>query len=150
MSDFVIRSARVADTACIQHCIRLAYAEALSRIDDLPDVSEGIAEDIKTRGVCVAATETDILGVIVFDRVADVMMIFNLAVAPTAQGRGIAGRLLDVAERAAQEKALTRLRLRTHRQMQQAVRMYLHLGWTVTEQSGNGLTMERILPSHRV
>ena len=146
MSEVAYRTARVNDADAIRACIRQAYSDARRLIKDLPDVTAGIAEDIEARTSVVAEDGTGILGVIFFDQVEDAIMVFNLAVAPSAQGRGIARSLLQFAGTSAREQGLNRLKLRTHRELKATVAMYVHLGWEVTEQSGNKLTMQTDLP----
>ena len=70
-------------------------------------------------------------------------MIFNLAVSPEAQGKGIARQLLAVAEAKAVEAGLSVLRLRTHRLMRATREMYTHLGWVEVEVSGNTVVMQK-------
>lgn len=143
MSAIRFRPATAEDAAAIQECVVRAYAEDRGRIPDLPDVSGGIAEDIEAHPVIIAETRAEIVGVVVFDIVQDAVMVFNLAVAPMAQGQGLARKLLHFAEKQALDSQCSRLRLRTHRLMHDTVAMYHHLGWVETERKENGITMEK-------
>ncbi|AXT26227.1 N-acetyltransferase [Ruegeria sp. AD91A] len=144
MSKIKFRTADVADADEVTRCLESAYADATSLIEDLPDVTAGIADDIKTHHV-VLAISGGIVGAIVFDRVDDAIMVFNLAVSPEAQGQGVARRLMQFAEEEARLRKLSKLRLRTHKMMKGTIAMYLRMGWKVTAQAGNGLTMEKAL-----
>ncbi|CAD0183155.1 hypothetical protein RUESEDTHA_00018 [Ruegeria sp. THAF57] len=141
MSEITLRKATLADVGKVTNCLVAAYAPALRDIPDLPDVTGGVADDIRSHGGVVAEMNAEIVGYIVFGQVDDALMIFNLAVAPDAQGRGIAGRLLDQAESVARDRKISRLRLRTHRLMHLTVSMYQHLGWDVEKQSENRLLL---------
>lgn len=144
MSKIEFRTAAVVDADEVTRCLGSAYADAMSRIEDLPDVTAGIADDIKTHRVMLAISG-GIVGVIVFDQVDDAIMVFNLAVAPEAQGQGVARRLMQFAEEEAQARNLSKLKLRTHKMMKDTIAMYRHMGWKVTDQAGSGLTMEKAL-----
>ncbi|MCG7518505.1 GNAT family N-acetyltransferase [Ruegeria sp. Ofav3-42] len=145
MSRIMFRRALPTDTVAVKTCIAAAYADALRDIPDLPDVTEGVGDDIAAHQAWVAEAGGEIVGFVVFDRVDDVVMIFNLAVSPKAQGSGLARKLLAKAKRAAREAGVSKLRLRTHRLMQGTISMYLHLGWSQTEGKGNGIVMEKQL-----
>ncbi|WP_171210700.1 GNAT family N-acetyltransferase [Ruegeria sp. HKCCA5426] len=143
MSEITLRKATLADVGKVTNCLAAAYAPALRDIPDLPDVTGGVADDIRSHGGVVAEMNAEIVGYIVFGQVDDAVMIFNLAVAPNAQGRGIAGRLLDQAESVARDRGISRLTLRTHRLMHSTVSMYQHLGWNVEKQSENRLLLSK-------
>ncbi len=143
MPELGLREAMLSDAEAIRNCIASAYAEAMRDIADLPDVTGGIAEDIVNHQVTVAEEGAHLLGVIVFDQMDDSMMIFNLAVSPDAQGRGIARKLLSVAEARAAQHGLTTLRLRTHRLMTSTCAMYRHLGWKEVGTTGDTILMEK-------
>ena len=144
MSKIEFRTAAVVDAAKVTRCLENAYEDAISRIEDLPDVTAGIADDIKTHRVMLAISG-GVVGVIVFDQVDDAIMVFNLAVAPEAQGQGVARQLMQFAEEEAQARNLSKLKLRTHKMMKDTIAMYRHMGWKVTDQVGSGLTMEKAL-----
>lgn len=146
MPEIVLRRASAADTEAVATCIAAAYAEALRDIPDLPDVTDGVGDDIVAHQAWVATQDKDIVGFIVFDQVDSAVMIFNLAVSPKAQGAGLARRLIGIAEQEAKGTGTAKLRLRTHKLMQTTVSMYLYLGWHKKEVSGNTILMEKELP----
>ncbi|MBO9445251.1 GNAT family N-acetyltransferase [Ruegeria sp. R14_0] len=145
MSDFMLRRANPADASKVTTCIQQAYAGPLRDIPDLPDVTACANDDIASHQAWVFADQNDIAGYIVFDQVRDGIMIYNLAVAPKAQGAGLARRLMAKAEEAAREAGVWVLRLRTHRLMESTVSMYLHMGWTQVEVNGNSVLMQKDL-----
>ncbi|WP_171129204.1 MULTISPECIES: GNAT family N-acetyltransferase [unclassified Ruegeria] len=145
MPEIELRKAVQGDAAPIRACIQSAYAEALRDLPDLPDVSGGVEEEIAAHDVYVAARGQDVLGVVVFERVDDAIMVFNLAVSPWAQGQGLAKRLLKVAKDQAVHKGLTRMILKTHVKMTATRAMYRHMGWAETGADGNTVTLEQAL-----
>ncbi len=143
MSKIKLRRATLADVDEATVCISAAYAPALREIPDLPDVAGGVAQDIATHEAVVVEDGTGIIGYVVYGVVEDAMMVFNLAVSPAAQGKGVAKRLLEHVEGTARTQGVERLRLRTHRLMQRTVAMYQYLGWGITSSKGNSLVMEK-------
>ncbi len=143
MAEITFRPATPADTEAIRFCIARAYASALRDISDLPDVTDGIGEDIAVHDVTVAQEGQQVLGVVIFGEVEDAVMIFNLAVLPETQGRGVARRLLEIAESSAREKDHPYLRLRTHKLMQDTRSIYSHLGWAEIEMAGNTVLLQK-------
>ena len=143
MTTIKLRTAERSDAKSIQVCIASAYADAMRDIADLPDVTSGIEEEIAEHQVVIAEVDGTLLGVIIFDQQAEAMMIFNLAVSPEAQGKGVARQLLAVAEAEAVELGLSILRLRTHRLMHATREMYTHLGWVEVEGAGNSVVMQK-------
>ncbi|EEX11020.1 acetyltransferase, gnat family [Ruegeria lacuscaerulensis ITI-1157] len=143
MTEITLRPAVEADAESIRLCIDAAYAVARQTISDLPDVSGGVEDDIRDSHVVVAESSTRLLGVLVYGFEREVAMIFNLAVSPDAQGRGIARRLLDFAETEARRRQIRVLRLTTHRLMAGTRAMYRHLGWREVAKSGNRVFLEK-------
>ncbi|MGV6805506.1 MAG: GNAT family N-acetyltransferase [Ruegeria sp.] len=143
MTDFSFRDAAMGDVEAIRTCIRAAYSDVLHNIPDLPDVTEGLDQDIRDQSVVVAEKGGMIVGVVVFGPVDRAVKIFNLAVSPKAQGNGLAGRLLLVAENAARENGCPILCLTTHRLMADTRAMYRHLGWTECGGEGNKIYFEK-------
>ena len=57
------------------------------------------------------------------------LMVENVAVDPSAQGRGLGPLLLDFAEAQARERGIGELRLYTHERMTSNIELYERLGW---------------------
>ena len=81
----------------------------------------------------------------------DALHIFNIAVDPAAQGKGMLRRLLAFAEQRAREAGLPWLTLYTHELMTRNRAIYAHLGFEVLgEEDGGGYTiiyMQRAVPA---
>ena len=143
MTEISFRSAIARDADAIRTCVEAAYAEIRLSIPDLPDVTDGIEEDIRDSYVLIAQKEEELLGVVVFGFVENALMIFNLAVSPRAKGQGLARRLLDLAEGMAKDKDYKALRLTTHRLMVETRAIYRHLGWRETGREANKVYFEK-------
>ncbi|WP_170513728.1 GNAT family N-acetyltransferase [Ruegeria atlantica] len=133
------------DVEAVTDCIAAAYAKALKSIADLPDVTGGLAKDIADHRVVLAHSDDGLAGVIFFAQQGAVMKVVNLAVSPSAQGQGVAGKLLSYAEAEAREAGCTHMELRTHRLMQDTRAIYAHLGWIEAEVAGNSVAMRKNL-----
>lgn len=93
-----------------------------------------------------------LLGVITMQRQVDAIHIFNLAVHPEAQGRGLLHELIDFAEAAARGENKPRLTLYTNVVMTKNRAIYAHLGFTeLGEHEAPGgyriVLMERPVPA---
>ncbi|WP_170381313.1 GNAT family N-acetyltransferase [Ruegeria atlantica] len=145
MADIRFTDATQDDVKAVTDCIRAAYSKARETIDDLPDVTGGLAQDIADHRVILALGNDELVGVIIFAQQGDVMKVINLAVSPAAQGQGVAGKLLSRAEIDARDAGCTHMELRTHRLMQDTRAIYAHLGWVETELAGNSVAMRKDL-----
>ncbi len=131
-----LRRAQPADLPAIEACVEAAYGMYFERMDTPPapmldDYSDLLSQD----AIHVAAGDDGLLGVIVMWAEADHYFIDNVAVTPAAQGRGIAGRLL---ERAGEEAALAghaELRLYTNEAMTENLVYYPKQGFEETHRS---------------
>ncbi len=142
---YVIRPANLADAPDLATCVTRAYAETAQRIPDLPDVADGLDEDITQHLVWVAESGGRILGGLVLILKPEEAKLANIAVDPDARGTGLGGRLIAVAEAACLERDIRVLVLNTHIGMPENVALYQHLGWQVTGQSGNTVFMSKTL-----
>ncbi|MGH1481989.1 MAG: GNAT family N-acetyltransferase [Geminicoccales bacterium] len=120
-----------------------AYAGYRNRIPDLPAVSEGIADDIKSNLVWVAELDCSVVGGLILVLNDDVAMLANVAVDPDCSGMGIGRGLIEHAEAHCRRLKKAELRLSTHAAMPENVRFYEHLGWKTTERSGNKVHMTK-------
>ncbi len=142
---WTIRAAEPSDAVELASRIDAAYSAHASHIPDLPEVSEGIADDIAQNVVFVATTENKVIGGIVLILQPDHLMLANIAVDPSAEGNGIARALIETAEQVAQSNSLSEIRLSTHVKMPENISLYEHLGWHQTGKSGNKVHMSRKL-----
>jgi ribosomal protein S18 acetylase RimI-like enzyme len=126
-----IRPATVADVPGIEQIVNDAYTPYISRIDRAPapmtvDYHRLVTT---TSNVSVLVEDSSILGVIVTVVEPDHLMIDNVAVSPTAQGRGCGRTLLTHAEQQARELGLTQLRLYTNAAMTENLTLYPRIGY---------------------
>lgn len=145
MTRWTIRSASTKDTASLAKCIDSAYAGYRERIQDLPPISEGIDNHIKTDHVWVAELDRSIKGGLVLVLKDTYAVLANIAVDPDYAGMGIGRGLIQHAEAACRTLNKEELRLSTHVAMPENVALYEHLGWKETGRSGNKVSMTKTL-----
>jgi GNAT superfamily N-acetyltransferase len=93
------------------------------------------ATQIAAGTVTVAEVDGAIGGLIVLIEEADYLLLDNIAVAPTLQGRGIGGALMRFADDEARRRGFAELRLYTHVLMTENIARYLRLGWEETHRA---------------
>ncbi len=145
MSKVVIRPANADDLAEIEQIARAAYANAMLRISVMPDVTGGLVNHIAEDDVIVAVVDNRMTGFAVTISGKDHLKLANLAVDPNAQGRGVARSLMDEIETIARNKGIKILKLVTHVNMPENVRIYTHLGWNETYREGDRVFMDKQL-----
>ena len=143
MTDIAIRPATPDDAGDATALIARAYAPWTARLPDLPDVTGGVAEDIRSGGVFVAVAGKTLAGVLFTGRNGDTLHLRNVAVDPAFGGQGIGSALVRHAESIARDRGLARLALATHSAMTGNLRLYARLGWRQTGRDGNKVFMER-------
>ena len=142
----IIRRAWSADAEGLGGCLDAAYAQFKDRIDDLPEMSEGCAEEIAEHLVWVAEAEGRILGGLVLIPRDGFMLLANVAVHPDGRGTGLGRRLLQLAETEAVALGYGEMRLNTHAEMAETVALYARNGWTETGRKGTTIGMRKDLP----
>ncbi|WP_439154268.1 GNAT family N-acetyltransferase [Yoonia sp.] len=143
--DPVIRHAQAKDALALASCIDAAYAQYAGRISDLPPVSDGCAEDIAINQVWVAALDDKVIAGLVLVADEGFMKLANLAVHPDHGGTGLGRKLAEFAEREAVRQGFNEMRLNTHVDMPENVRLYQHLGWAEVARSGSTVSMKKHL-----
>ena len=141
MTNIQIRRADAQDADPLSDCIEAAYSAYASRITDLPSVSDGSAQSIESSRVWVAETGNGIIGGIILVPHEDFMLLENVAVRPDSSGMGVGAALIDQAEADCLELGLRQLRLSTHVDMPENVRLYKYLGWQESGRSGSKVLM---------
>lgn len=126
-------------------CIDAAYAGYREHVQDLPSVSEGIADDIESNLVWVAELDRSVVGGLILVVRDEYAMLANIAVDPDCAGMGIGRALIEHAEAQCRRLKKAELRLSTHVAMPENVRLYQYLGWTETGRSGNKVQMTKFL-----
>jgi ribosomal protein S18 acetylase RimI-like enzyme len=144
--DLTLRRAIADDVPALTALIRAAYARYDGRGIALPPVSEGLDQVVAETPVILATDGAALLGAIVLRAGPDALQVENIAVHPDASGRGIGKRLLAEAEIIALAEGFDLLHLATHRDLTENISLYRHLGWTVTEEAGLKVCMQKPLP----
>ena len=150
MSKWRIRPATVQDSAGLSECIEAAYSVYASRITDLPAVSEGISDDIANQIVWVAEVNQTIVGGIVLIPKQDFLILANVAVHPKSSGLGLGRALIELADHVCLELGLNDIRLSTHVDIPENVRLYKHLGWQETGRTGNKIHMRKFIDAEHI
>lgn len=145
MLGYNLRSATPNDADALARVIDAAYATYAERLTDLPKVSECLAEDINTHLVWVAEAEDKLIGGLVLIIQDTCAVLANVAVAPDHGGKGVGRALIDRAVEESVQRGLAEIRLSTHVEMPENVRLYERLGWSVTDTTGSKIHMSRLL-----
>ncbi|MDP5216312.1 GNAT family N-acetyltransferase [Ruegeria sp. 2205SS24-7] len=145
MTDIRLRAATHGDLPLLVEVIASAYAAERARLSGIPDVTEGLDAHIRDDIVQLAERAGALLGVIVLVKQENALMVANVAVSAEAQGAGIGGQLMRLAEQMARGEGYDRLILRTHAGMSATRRFYAKLGWVETGVSGQVVTMQNDL-----
>lgn len=145
MTPVSIVRARPEDADALVAVIDAAYAPFRSRLPDLPDVSGGIPDDIRTRTVWVARIDVRAVGILVLAVADGTAHLANIAVHPDVAGKGVGKALIETAEGFARGEGVARIDLATHVGMPVNVALYGHLGWYETGRDGNKVYMSKAL-----
>lgn len=143
MTQWAIRKAVPRDADALATCIDAAYARYAERIDDLPAVSDGLADEIATHQVWIAEIGDEVVGGLVLVPEDGFMRLANVAVHPDHKGAGLGRTLISRAETEALAQGYRELRLTTHAKMRETIRFYSRLGWEEDRRRGNTVSMRR-------
>ncbi|MBO9434328.1 GNAT family N-acetyltransferase [Ruegeria sp. R13_0] len=143
----IIRPAQAADANALATCIDAAYGKYAERISDLPAVSDGCAQDIADNQFWVVVQSNEIIAGLVLVAGDGFMKLANLAVHPDHVGEGLGRKLIELSEREAKRQRFSEMRLNTHVDMPENVRLYQHLGWAEVSRSGNTVSMRKHVAS---
>ena len=139
------RRARSGDAGALAACLEAAYADAAARIPGFPSMSDGIAEDIASLDVRVAEISGRVVGGLVLAPGDGFLKLVNVAVHPDARGTGLGRALLHLADAAARDLGFREMRLNTHKDMPENVRLYARLGWREAGREGVTVAMRKTL-----
>lgn len=145
MPKLEMRRAVEDDAPAISECIEAAYSKYASRIEDLPAVSEGIADEIAEHLVFVLEHGHSIVGAVVIIRKEEYALLANIAVGPEHAGKGFGRRLMVEAESECRRLGLPEMRLTTHVEMTENIQFYRNLGWRETGRTGSKMHMAKLL-----
>ncbi len=147
MQSWRLRKAEGYDANGLARCFEAAYADYAGRLEGLPSMSEGCAEEIANHLVYVAEESDEIVGALVLVPSDGFLLLANVAVHPQAQGSGLGRQLLVLAETTARDLDFRELRLTTHRDMGEAISLYLKNGWQECGRQGVRVKMRKSVVS---
>jgi GNAT superfamily N-acetyltransferase len=128
-----MRVAAPADVGAMEEIARTAYQVYVERIGRQPaPMTADYRGAVDAGQAWVAERDDRIVGLLVLVPAPDHLLVENVAVAPHAQGRGVGGRLLQLAEDQARERCLPEVRLYTHAKMTENRAYYLRRGYRQT------------------
>jgi ribosomal protein S18 acetylase RimI-like enzyme len=131
-SQLSLRAAEAADLTAIKALIDAAYTRYLTRMDKPPGpMLRDYGPSIEAGATWVAGSP--IIAVLTLYPRDDHLLIENVAVHPSAQGRGLGHALMTFAEQEAARRGLARTTLYTHEVMTENQAIYARLGYTEVE-----------------
>ncbi len=131
-----IRPAAATDVDAIQAIAEAAYQGYVPRVGGRPAPMDADYDDAVGRGnVWVATDGGSVVGLLVLIPHSDHLLLENIAVTPTAQGRGIGSQLLAFAEDSARRRGLDEIRLYTHETMIENLSYYTRHGYAETHRA---------------
>ena len=135
----LIRLADLDDTTEVARITDAAYVVYMPRLGRKPmPMLDDHAARIARGEVHLLEGDGGVLGLISLVEEPGALLIFSIAVAPRAQGRGIGKALIGFAEQQARQLGLPVLRLYTHVLMTENQAIYHHLGFVETERRDEG------------
>ena len=140
----MIRLAHPRDRAAITSLVTEAYTPYIARNGKIPGpMRDDYAALIAAGRVHVLEDDGAIVGVLVLIPEADAMLLDNIAVSPSAQGRGFGKALMDFAEQQARAAGLPAIRLYTQDIMTENIALYTRLGYGETHR-GEAIGLMRV------
>ena len=129
-----IRKADLSDLDRVRDCARQAYALYVPRMGKEPAPMVADFEDqIRVGKLHVVELEGEVAGFVVFYPRGDHLHVENVAVLPSAQGKGIGKALLGFAEDEARRLGLPAVELYTNVKMVENQAFYPALGYLETD-----------------
>lgn len=146
----VVRRAEAADAAAVEALVTRAYEPWVERIGIRPlPMEQDYAERIAVTDAFVLEDEDEIVGLLILEIAADRILVDNVAIDPSRQGKGLGQRLLAYAEERARERSVPELRIYTNEKMTENIELYTRLGYVEYERrtvgGRNGVFMTKRL-----
>jgi ribosomal protein S18 acetylase RimI-like enzyme len=127
------RRAAATDASSVRDLVQRSYSPYVARMGRRPaPMDQDYDEVLRVTDSWVAEIDGAIVGVAVTSLNPDHLLVENLAVLPTAQGRGIGGRLLTLAENYAIDCGVDEVRLYTNESMTANLVFYPRHGYRET------------------
>lgn len=127
------RRARPEDAQALRELVRAAYAVYVPRLGREPaPMLDDYAARIDAGQAWILEQDGAALGALILEDEPDGLLLYNIAVAPPAQGQGIGKRLIAFTETEARRRGYALLRLYTNEKMVENVAMYPRLGFVET------------------
>jgi len=131
-----VRLAEQGDVDVLRGIAAAAYQPYLARIGRLPaPVTADYDQAVRSGQTWVAVEDGQVSGFVVLVAQPGYLLLENVAVRPAAQGRGIGGRLLALAEQRARGLGLSEVRLYTNEAMTENLAYYPRRGYTETHRA---------------
>jgi ribosomal protein S18 acetylase RimI-like enzyme len=130
----MIRSAQAGDVEAVHQLVQAAYRHYVARLGKPPGpMLDDYALRVADGQVWVLDDGGALTGVLVLeDAEGDALLLDNIAIAPTAQGRGYGRALVAFAEAEARRRGHAQIRLYTHVLMTENLALYGRLGFRET------------------
>lgn len=127
------RRARPEEAEALRALVRAAYAKYIPRLGREPaPMLDDYAARIAAGQAWVLEEDGALLGALILEDEPGALLLYNIAIAPEAQGKGIGRRLIAFTEAEARCRGYALLRLYTNAKMVENVAMYPRLGFTET------------------
>jgi ribosomal protein S18 acetylase RimI-like enzyme len=131
-----IRLAQPQDLPAIERIVHDAYVKYADRIGKKPGpMLDDYRARVAEQSVWVMDDGDAVMGLVVLLQEDDHVLLDNVAVDPSSQGRGVGRALMAFAEEEARRRGFREIRLYTHQLMHENVALYPHLGY---EETGRG------------
>lgn len=142
MTNPALRMAKTADLSAIEALVKAAYTPWVEVIGATPKpMLDDYATAIAQGRISVQDGAQGIAAILMLVEQPDAMLLENIAVAPWAQGQGIARYLIQLAEDRARAAGLPCIRLYTHTKMASNIAFYQRAGYAIIrEGTEHGLT----------
>ena len=130
----MIRAAQAEDVDAIRQLVHDAYRHYVARLGRLPGpMLDDYVQRVAEKQVWVFEDDGVLTGALVLEDVKDgALFLDNVAVAPTAQGRGQGRALMAFAEAEARRRGSSRVQLYTNALMTENLALYARLGFHET------------------
>ncbi|ATW25098.1 GNAT family N-acetyltransferase [Candidatus Formimonas warabiya] len=130
-----IRKASLFDEKEILNCANISYEMYIGRLGKKPQpMLDNYASLIAAGNVYVTEWNGQIVGILVLLDFEDYVLLDNVAVIPSYQGKGIGKSLIKYAENYAVERGVKEIRLYTNVKMVENISIYKKLGYIAYDQ----------------